>query len=60
LTVEPYRILAIDGDAELSAYYSLMLTQAGMITELANDMVKVISDISEFNPDLYWWIYVCD
>ena len=60
MTVEPYRILVIDGDAELSAYYSLMLTQAGMITEIANDLVKIVSHISEFNPDLYWWIYVCD
>jgi diguanylate cyclase (GGDEF)-like protein len=52
MTVEPYRILVIDGDAELSAYYSLMLTQAGMITEIANDLVKIVSHISEFNPDL--------
>jgi diguanylate cyclase (GGDEF)-like protein len=52
MTVEPYRILVIDDDAELSAYYSLMLTQAGMITEVANDLVKIVSHISEFNPDL--------
>lgn len=52
MTVEPYRILVIDDDAELSAYYSIMLTQAGMITEVANDMVKIVSHISEFNPDL--------
>ena len=52
MTVEPYRILVIDDDAELSAYYSLILTQAGMITEVANDLVKIVSQISEFNPDL--------
>lgn len=52
MTVEPFRILVIDDDAELSAYYSLMLTQAGMITEVANDLVKIVSHISEFNPDL--------
>lgn len=52
MTVEPYRILVIDGDVELSAYYSLMLTQAGMITEVANDLFKIVSHISEFNPDL--------
>ena len=51
-TVEPYRILIVDDDAELSAYYSLILTQAGMFTEIANDPVKVVSHISEFTPDL--------
>lgn len=51
-TDEPYRILVIDDDAELSAYYTFILTQAGMITEVANDLVNIVSNISEFNPDL--------
>jgi diguanylate cyclase (GGDEF)-like protein len=47
-----YRILIIDDTASLAEYYSLILQQAGMITHLITNPLKVMEILSEFQPDL--------
>jgi len=49
---DPYRILIIDDDPELSQFYALTLQQHGMLTRVVNDPLKVIQHLVEFNPEL--------
>jgi len=50
--VEPYRILIIDDDVDLSAFYSIILEEAGMVTSVVNKPEEGIAAIQKFNPDL--------
>lgn len=47
-----YKVLIIDDEPELAAYHSLILQEAGMLTEVVNDPMKVYDPLIEFNPDL--------
>ncbi len=50
--VEPYRILIIDDDVDLSSFYSLILQNSGMATWVVNHPKDAIDAIIKFNPDL--------
>ena len=50
--VEPYRILIIDDDVDLSSFYSLVLQDAGMATCVVNYPREALSALIKFNPDL--------
>jgi len=49
---EPYHILIVDDDQEQVAYYAMLLQQAGMITSVASDPLKVLSILVESKPDM--------
>ncbi|HAM52751.1 MAG TPA: hypothetical protein DCP92_19410 [Nitrospiraceae bacterium] len=49
---EPYRILIVDDEQELAHYYSLLLQEAGMATEIVNSPLQVFDRLAEFSPDL--------
>ncbi len=49
---EPYRILIIDDEVDLSSLYSLILQEAGMATYVVNNPREVLTAIITFNPDL--------
>lgn len=49
---EPYRVLIIEDDAPLAAYYSITLNQAGMTTTVVTDPLQVMAPLVEFRPDL--------
>ena len=48
----PYHVLIVDDDQEQVSYYALLLQQAGMITSVASDPMKVLSVLVESKPDL--------
>ncbi len=50
--VEPYRILIIDDDVEVSTFYSLILQKAGMTTRVVNYPREALDALIKFNPDL--------
>jgi diguanylate cyclase (GGDEF)-like protein len=48
----PFRILVIDDEAEVGAYHSILLQEAGMLTQQLNDPASIIDVLMEFHPDL--------
>lgn len=48
----PYRVLIIDDSPSLTAYYSAILEQAGMLTIVVNDPMTTMKPLLEFEPDL--------
>jgi diguanylate cyclase (GGDEF)-like protein len=50
--IEPYRILIIDDDVELSAFYALTLQEKGMETRVLNQPLNVMESLVNFKPDL--------
>ena len=49
---EPYRILIVDDNVELSKQYSLVLQHAGMVTQVVSDPMRVMEPLAEFYPEL--------
>ncbi len=49
---DPYRILIVDDDPELSAFYALTLEQYGMLTRVVNDPMRIIEHLVDFHPEL--------
>ncbi len=49
---EPYKILVVDDEPELARYHSLLLREAGMVTEIVNAPLEIFDRLSEFGPDL--------
>ncbi|GBE00919.1 response regulator PleD [bacterium BMS3Bbin06] len=49
---DPYRILIVDDDKNLSTYHSLLLRREGMITEVVNEPLNVFNVLFDFKPDL--------
>lgn len=49
---DPYRILIIEDEPTLAAYYSLTLEQAGMVTSVMLDPLHIMQPLVEFRPDL--------
>lgn len=48
----PYRVMIVDDSTSLTAYYSAVLEQAGMVTYVVNDPLAVMQPLIEFAPDL--------
>ncbi len=51
-TIEPYRILIVDDEPEISSYHAIILQEAGMATYQVNDPLRVLDVLSEFRPDM--------
>jgi diguanylate cyclase (GGDEF)-like protein len=49
---EPYRILIVDDDPDLAEYHASVLADAGMMTTIVGDPLKVLDPLVEFHPDL--------
>lgn len=49
---DPYRILIMDDDPELSRFYALTLEQYGMRTRVVNDPLQIIEHLVDFHPEL--------
>ena len=52
LPQNPYRVLIVDDDEELTALYSLTLQEAGMRVVVENDPMQALARLEEFKPDL--------
>lgn len=48
----PYRVLIVDDSPTLTAYYTTILTQAGVHTYTVNDPLAMMEPLHEFEPDL--------
>ena len=48
----PYRILVVDDEASLAAYFALVLQGAGMSTMVVTDPTQVMQPLVDFRPDL--------
>jgi diguanylate cyclase (GGDEF)-like protein len=49
---EPYRILVVDDEPEVSRYHGAILEEAGMSVRLLHDPAGIIEVLTEFRPDL--------
>jgi diguanylate cyclase (GGDEF)-like protein len=49
---EPYRILIVDDEPEIAEYHSLILEDAGMLTQQIYDPSMVFETLKDFSPDL--------
>jgi len=49
---EPYRILIVDDDPDSAQYHTSVLSEAGMLTTVVGDPMKVLEPLIEFHPDL--------
>lgn len=49
---EPYRILIIDDDADLSARYSLVLRNSQMLVQTLSDPSELFDTMHSFNPEV--------
>ena len=49
---ESYRILIVDDSESLADYYSLILSQAGMVTQTISNPMQLLIKMEDFRPDL--------
>jgi diguanylate cyclase (GGDEF)-like protein len=49
---EPYRILIVDDDAPLAAFYTLILEKAGMVATTVTNPLQVMECLVNFKPEL--------
>lgn len=49
---EVFKVLIIDDDKELAAYYKKILEKNGMIADMVSDPLSALEEVIEFNPDL--------
>ncbi len=49
---QPYRVLIVDDDVELAAYYRALLTEAGIQVRTVADPYQVLALMKEFKPEL--------
>lgn len=49
---EPYKVLIVDDEVELAQYYSSILQQAEMMTDVVINPLDVTRHLTDFNPDL--------
>ena len=49
---EPYRVLIVDDDRDLSSRYSLVLRGADMLVEVVNDPQQLFEAMGRFNPEV--------
>ena len=52
LTAEPYNVLIVEDTASLGEYYSSVLQNAGMTTQLVTDPLRIMEGLADFNPEL--------
>ncbi|HTT37063.1 MAG TPA: response regulator [Burkholderiales bacterium] len=48
---EPYRVMIVEDAEEQSAFYSAVLTQAGMLTCVVSDPRRLLEQLEEFHPE---------
>jgi diguanylate cyclase (GGDEF)-like protein len=48
----PYRVMIVDDSVSLTAYYTAVLEQAGMMVKAVNNPLNVMESLLEFAPDL--------
>ena len=49
---DPYRVMIIEDQPTVASYYEIVLKRAQMITRVVNDPREMLSNITEFMPDL--------
>ncbi|MGQ3891579.1 diguanylate cyclase [Legionella sp. CNM-4043-24] len=49
---EAWRILIVEDSESLAEYYSLILTQAGMVTHIVTDPMQLLNELAGFLPHL--------
>lgn len=49
---EPYRVLIVDDEPEISAYHGLILQEAGMDVHQTHDPSSVLNILQDFRPDM--------
>ncbi|MDP3815593.1 diguanylate cyclase [Pseudomonas sp.] len=49
---EPYRVLIVDDDRDLSSRYSLVLRSANMRVDVLNDPAQILDAMASFNPEV--------
>lgn len=49
---DPYRVLIVDDDGATAAYFSAILSTAGMKVKVITNPLEIISQVSEYSPDL--------
>lgn len=49
---KPYRVLIVDDSRAMSSMHQYVLKNAGMVTEVLNEPLKILDCIEEFSPDL--------
>lgn len=49
---EPYRVLIVDDDRELSDRYRLVLSGANMLVEVVNDPLQLFDAMARFHPEV--------
>lgn len=49
---EPYRVLIVDDDRELSNRYRLVLSGANMLVEVVNDPLQLFDAMTRFHPEV--------
>ena len=49
---EAFRVLVVDDDAEVVRHTELILKEAGMITAIVDDPMKILEPLEEFRPEL--------
>jgi len=49
---EPFRILIVDDDAPLAAFYTLILEKAGMVATTVTNPLQVMESLVNFKPEL--------
>lgn len=49
---DPYRVLIVDDDRELSDRYRLVLSGANMLVEVANDPLQLFDAMARFHPEV--------
>ena len=49
---EPYRILVVEDSVEQAEFYSAILRDAGMRTNMVTDPLRLVEALNDFNPEL--------
>jgi diguanylate cyclase (GGDEF)-like protein len=49
---EPYRVMIVDDDRDLSSRYSLVLRSANMLVEVLNEPTQILDAMARFNPEV--------
>ncbi|MEC4982938.1 MAG: diguanylate cyclase [Oscillatoria sp. PMC 1068.18] len=49
---QAYRVLIVEDDGALAAYYGITLQQVGMETEIVTDPLAIMPHLNDFRPDL--------
>jgi diguanylate cyclase (GGDEF)-like protein len=49
---EPYRILIVDDEPELSEYHALILRQAGIVASVLTNPLLILRELVDFRPDM--------